>query len=238
MNWNLKNFEKNKKEAHLNTFRSLEIENYLNTIIKKEDFGLFNFKLNFSNKILTIFLSIYKKKENETNKTRQLKKNFLKNILKSLNKFINNKFHIVLKIKNINQKQLKKNFLNVNFYRFKISEMKELYTILATQTNTTKLLSTFLANNLEATKRHNFFLNSLYTSLILLLNQKNSKIKGIKILINGRLNNAPRSRNKIIKIGKIPLLTCDIKLKYSETTAFTSNGTLGIKIWINENQQI
>ena len=248
INWNLKNFEKSKEEAHLNTFRSLEIENYLITVLKKKNFGSFNLKLNFSNKTLTIFLSIYRKKENETNKTRQLNKNireqnkklkkiFLKSILRSLNQFINNKFHVVLKIKVLEKRQLRKDFLNLNFYKFKIPEMRQLYTILATQTNTPKLLGIFLANHLEATKRHNFFLNSFSTSLALLLSQKDSKIKGIKILINGRLNNAPRSRNKIVKIGKIPLLTHNIKIKYSETTAYTSNGTIGIKIWMNENNK-
>jgi len=66
------------------------------------------------------------------------------------------------------------------------------------------------------------------------MGQKLSKVQGIKILIAGRLNNAARSRNKIIKIGKISLLEINSKIDYSETTAFTSNGTFGVKVWICE----
>ena len=101
------------------------------------------------------------------------------------------------------------------------------------QQNSTKLLGIFIAEYLKTTKRHNFFFNSLHKSLTLILKQKNSKIKGIKILIKGRLNNATRSKNQSIKVGIVPLITKNRTINYSETTAFTSNGTIGIKIWIN-----
>ena len=70
----------------------------------------------------------------------------------------------------------------------------------------------------------------------MLLKQKHSRIKGVKILIKGRLNNAARSNNRQIKIGMIPLMTKSRTISYSETTAFTSNGTIGIKIWISHKK--
>lgn len=120
----------------------------------------------------------------------------------------------------------------LNFHRLKIPG--KLYLILATQTNLAELLGKYITEQLKTIKRHNFFFNSLKKNLTLLIKQKFSKIKGIKILIKGRLNNASRSRTRIIKIGKIPIITKNMAIDYSESTAFkTSHGTIGIKIWIN-----
>ena len=71
------------------------------------------------------------------------------------------------------------------------------------------------------------------------MKQQNSKIKGIKILIKGRLNNAARSRNQYIKIGTIPLITKSRDIDYSESTAFTpTTGTIGVKIWISHKKEL
>jgi small subunit ribosomal protein S3 len=104
---------------------------------------------------------------------------------------------------------------------------------MVTHKNSAKLLSDFIALQLR-TKRHNFFLNFLKESLNFIINQKFSRIKGIKVIIKGRLNNAARSRHYLIKVGKISLIKIKSKINYSESVAFTSNGTLGIKVWINE----
>ena len=95
-----------------------------------------------------------------------------------------------------------------------------------------KLLGRFIATQLEQVIRHNFFFNFLQENLTLIINQKLSKTQGVKINIAGRLNNAARSRTKIIKSGKISLLKINSKIDYSESTAFTLNGTFGIKVWI------
>jgi small subunit ribosomal protein S3 len=57
----------------------------------------------------------------------------------------------------------------------------------------------------------------------------------MKIKIKGRFNGAPRAKHKIIIIGKgVPNLTIDAKIDYSEETAYTINGTFGVKVWIYE----
>lgn len=230
-NWKMKYFEKNTKESHINIFRSLEVEKYLRQELKKEGFELHTYKLNFSDGTLNIFMSIHNQ-----NKKDSSKKNLLKNIAKSLNKFTSNKLNITLTTQIINisdtNKVVKK--MLVSFNKFRVSTLKRLYIPLMVQRNSAKLLGTFIAEQLEKTKRHNLFFNSLKESLALLINQQYSKIQGVKILIKGRLNNAPRSRNKLITLGKISKITKNIKLDYSESTAFTSNGTLGVKVWISE----
>ena len=303
-NWRHEYFEKNINELHANIFRSLEIEQYLKQIFKNNGFNLHECKLNFSNFVMNIFVSVHKterktytlkknsllhgenfnlqakkivklkkklmkkyslEKESSGNFSNKLKyikalrfykqcllklktnralnlDGLVKKILENLSLFTHNKFSINLTVQEIN-------FINSNsgakqillsFRKFErtpfFKEGKSLFIPLITRKNAAQLLGTFIAAQLETIKRHNFFFNFLQESLTLIINQKFSKVKGVKIIIAGRLNNAARSRNKIIKSGKISLLKIDSKINYSESTAFTSNGTLGIKVWICEKK--
>ena len=250
--WNIKNFEKSKTETHVNIFRSLEIEKYLGQLLRKKEFlDNFNFKLSFFNKTLVIFLYLYKttngrsreKEEKsilarlgETVLKKKKKKRLKETILKSLKKFTDNRFHICLRIKELRKPSALLSITN-NFFRlFKINTMGELCENIATKPNSMKLLGTLIARQLETAKQkqHNFFLSSLKRILaVTFVNRKDSRIKGIKVLIKGRLNNAPRSRNLILKAGKIPITTQETKTEYFQSTAFTKNGTIGIKIWAN-----
>lgn len=291
--WKHKYFEKNSQELHTNIFRSLEIEQYLKKVLKNYGFNLQNHKLNFSNFVINIFLSIYKNKTEQKNiinkkfllenkiklldvnkkiknyykkkstnnsptkikyiKTLKLYRNCLlkfqkdfetkkfddisKKIIESLNLFTKNKYNIFLTIQEINFVNLKTKQTLTNFRKFEKAsffiEGKTLLTPLVTHKNSAKLLSDFIALQLR-TKRHNFFFNFLKENLNFIINQKFSKIKGLKIIIKGRLNNAARSRHYVIKLGKISLIRINSKINYAESIAFTSNGTLGIKVWINE----
>jgi len=58
--WKHQYFEKSKSELHANIFRSLEIEQYLGQILKNNGFNLHNYKLNFSDFVINIFLSVHK----------------------------------------------------------------------------------------------------------------------------------------------------------------------------------
>ena len=237
-------FEKTIKESHVNIFRSLEIENYLKQLLKKKEFNLHSYRLNFSNSVLQILISTYKKaapnrKNNrlKTKKAELVSKIKSKNILKALNRFTNNKLHINLKVLNLQNHSLQKRLKTTqNLSKFRIPEIENLHPIVINQKDSAKLLGTFIAEYLKTTKRHNFFFNSLSKSLKLMLKQQDSKIEGMKILIKGRLNNAARSRNKLIKLGTIPLITESRNIDYSESVAFTSNGTIGVKIWISHKK--
>lgn len=293
--WKHKYFEKNLHELHSNIFRSLEIEQYLQKILKNQGFNLHKHKLNFSDFALNIFLSIYKieektaknKKITQTskqdlikvnkkiknyhkkksqknfstktdyvktlklyknslakirkiNKTEKIKLNNLaKKILESLNVFTKNKYNITLTMQEINFVNLSpkteqalmsvRKFEKTPFF----TEGNSLLTPIVTQKNAAKLLSDFIASQLK-TKRHNFFFNFLKENLNFIVAQKFSRIEGIKIIIKGRLNNAARSQQRIINVGKISLITIRSEIDYSESTAFTSNGTIGVKVWISE----
>jgi small subunit ribosomal protein S3 len=57
-------------------------------------------------------------------------------------------------------------------------------------------------------------------------------VKGVKITLKGRLGGAEMARYEQIKKGRIPLQTLRADIDYAEETAFTTYGTIGIKVWI------
>ena len=175
------------------------------------------------------------------------KNSIIEQILESLSLFTSNKFHIFLLFQNINrgisinisqkeQNFLKKKFLFLRRYsknKF-FKESLNIVFIITKIKNSAKILAEFLALQISLLKRHNHFLIFLKTLLILFINSKFSKIKGIKIVINGRFNGAPRAKSRLILIGNIPIQTINNLIDYHQTTSYTKNGTFGVKIWINQ----
>jgi len=56
--------------------------------------------------------------------------------------------------------------------------------------------------------------------------------KGIKVKISGRLNGAEIARDEMLLSGKIPLQTLRADIDYTDVTARTMFGAIGIKVWI------
>lgn len=61
--------------------------------------------------------------------------------------------------------------------------------------------------------------------------------KGIKIQISGRLNGSDIARREWAQKGKLPLQTLKNFIDYSEKTAKTIYGTLGVKVWLFKNKK-
>jgi small subunit ribosomal protein S3 len=57
-------------------------------------------------------------------------------------------------------------------------------------------------------------------------------VKGVKIVLKGRLDGAEMARYEWGKKGRIPLQTIRADIDYAEKTAFTTYGTIGVKVWI------
>ena len=228
----------NKNEFHLiHTQCEPKKTNQPQTLIKE----LNNKKIRTTFKKLTNSNNQFKLIYKHSYRTKPLFTNFFQNLMKSIRQLTERKFTIVLKAKLINEKFFQKNIkysLLELKHRFRIPEMKQLYLILLTKKYSAELLSIFITTQLKTTKRHNFFFNILLQNLILIMKQKYSKIKGIKILFKGRLNNAPRSRNRIIKLGKIPIIKQNVRNDYAESVSITSNGTIGVKVWINQENEL
>jgi small subunit ribosomal protein S3 len=60
----------------------------------------------------------------------------------------------------------------------------------------------------------------------------NAGAKGAKVAIGGRLNGAEIARTEHLSSGKIPLHTLRANIDFARSTAFTTYGTVGVKVWI------
>jgi len=61
-------------------------------------------------------------------------------------------------------------------------------------------------------------------------------VEGVKIMIKGRLGGAEIARTEWLLKGKIPLQTLREKIDYTCLTAYTTYGTVGIKVWIYKGE--
>lgn len=59
-----------------------------------------------------------------------------------------------------------------------------------------------------------------------------SGARGVKIICSGRLGGAEMARVETQMMGSIPLQTLQANVDYAVTTAVTTVGTIGIKVWI------
>jgi len=57
-------------------------------------------------------------------------------------------------------------------------------------------------------------------------------IKGIKVMVSGRLNGAEIARSEWTLSGRVPLHTLRADVDYATATAHTTYGALGLKVWI------
>lgn len=100
--------------------------------------------------------------------------------------------------------------------------------------NSAMLLARFIGDQIQKTKRHKFFISFLKHFLTILLSSKLTIIKGIKIMIKGRLNGVPRAKHKTVIIGDVPIQTFDTQLDFHQTVIHNSNGSYGISVWLVE----
>ena len=235
-----KKLKQQKISSQLLNIKSKTFNNQIKQIIIKKKYK--------KKKIVKIQL-IKPLEKNMFNKFSKLQDNFIQKFSESLSNFVLKKFKLIIQLKALNtntdttamiktKKFLKKKLVNLRKYNqteFFQTGINILFTC-ATNEKSSKLLAQFIAIQLKNIKRHNFFLKFVKNALTLFNNNVLSKFKGIKIKIKGRLNGRPRARNQVFKIANdVSVLTINSAIDYSEETAFTPNGTLGIKVWIQES---
>ena len=59
---------------------------------------------------------------------------------------------------------------------------------------------------------------------------------GVKVALAGRLNGAEIARTEWLYKGKLPLHTIRANIDFAKSTAFTTYGTVGVKVWINKGE--
>lgn len=208
------------------------------------------FKKQQKRNILIKQLKIHISKNQYQNLKKLKKNNFTEKLLESFNLFFGNKYNIIVTFQNLNsnltinipknKQKLWQNKLLIlkkySMHKF-FKETINILFIISTSKNSAQLFADFIAKQLTILKRHSFFLIFIKRILNLFIKSKLTKINGLKLVINGRFNGAPRARNTLISINNIPTQTLTKNINYSQTTAFSSNGTFGIKVWICEKSK-
>lgn len=59
---------------------------------------------------------------------------------------------------------------------------------------------------------------------------------GVKVAISGRLGGAEIARTEWLYKGKLPLHTLRANIDFARATAYTTYGTVGVKVWINKGE--
>lgn len=300
--WKKNYYEKNKRESSFYLYNSLEIIQFIKRFFKIYRIILNDYKLNYFNSKLEVFISYYttlqsfkilqhslKKKliliksiknykmkilhrvlktniqskrrlklisilkqnlfkKKFQNKNFFLKHNFSEILLESLNIFTKKKFKIILVLQNLNKGlsfrfnenqslSLKKKLLKfrkfTNFFFFK--ETINILLLVIYKSIHIKLLTEFIAFQLSVIKKHNTFLVFLKQAILTLQHSSFSSIKGIKLLVKGRLNGAPRARSKILESGSVPLQDFKSEILKSTSISYTPNGTFSITAWVCRN---
>jgi len=65
---------------------------------------------------------------------------------------------------------------------------------------------------------------------------QNRDVKGARIKLSGRINGAEIARREWLAKGSLPLHTIRADIDYGTATAFTTYGTIGIKVWVYKGE--
>lgn len=254
INWKSKYYAKTREESTVYVFKDLDIKKYIDRIFSVYGIIIKNHKLYFSHSFLKIFISFFLTKKifkvcKKVKKARTKEFSFSEYFLESLSQFVKRTLLVSLIVQNLNKscsvrfkndklQLLKKTCLK--FRRFAKTEFFietiNILIISLKKKNSSKLLSEFLAFQIKSLKKQNFFLIVIKQILFTLLAANIFSTKGVKISIKGRLNGAPRAKTITILLGNISAQTFKANINYTGTTAFTKNGTFGIKVWIQESK--
>lgn len=98
--------------------------------------------------------------------------------------------------------------------------------------HSSNLLARFIALQIKKIKRQKFFFSFLKQSLTVLMNSEISVVKGVKIILKGRLNGVPRAKHAALVIGDVPVQSLSETIDYSQATVHNANGSYGIKVWV------
>jgi len=209
-----------------------------------------NLNPSITNKNLTKFkrvkiISQYNK--SFINDLEHLKKNyFLQQVLETLTIFTGNFYNLNIILENLNQglvlnlnnqqkNEIKRKLLLLKQYSKKnfFSEGISIFIAVVKFRNSSHLLNDYINRHFKELKRQSVFLIFLKRALDFFIFFSFSKVLGIKIIIKGRFNGAPRAKKKIISVGNLPTQSINTIIDFSETTVFTKNGTFGLKTWVN-----
>lgn len=190
------------KQNKQNFFSQKLLTNILNIFLKDL---LVTYSINFN--------SFYGKNEKYIIKLNILIPNKKELKIKNINSFIT-----FLKYRTILIENYIKKTLNIN--------IKIQYKLYSSPWNTPEFITEMIKLQIE---KRIPFLKVLNNTIEYL---KAFNLRGGKIQLSGRLNGIEIARNEFLSFGKLPLQTLNESILYTENTANTIYGNIGIKLWI------
>lgn len=256
--YSFKYIAKNPEESSIFLYKNIEIQNYINKIFKNYNIFIKNCKIEHTTSQVNILIFFFRFKSQlnqhqlgyNFKTTKQLISYIIKNKLAlSTHKYLKNKITNI-KTQDLNKKlEIKinkkaeylityKKIIRIFKKFLKDPLQKNLIKILfitISEKDSSKLLAEAISEYLmKNKKKHNYLLFLLKMVIKTLIPLNFSRIKGVKIVITGRFNGAPRAKKKVLTLGVVPLQSFTSTISYNNTTSFTQNGTFGIKVWICE----
>lgn len=160
-----------------------------------------------------------------------------KSLVKAIGKF-NNFSSIILKFRNLSKSYYYSKDL---FFDLKMNRNYQswyYYFLIMRKFGISSSLLCYCLKDLIETpslrKKQLFFLRNLKGFLVsYFVTELFSLIKGIKILVTGRINGRSRGSFYKIQIGSLPFSTFSQKISYTFIPAFNVYGSYGIKVWIS-----
>ena len=234
------------------------IFNVLKTILAKYKLLTLNCKLYKTNSLIHIYLSyinIRKKKTKDLSDRSKIETSlFINKIINTLNEYTKNKLNFYIIVQNVKKYLIQlKLFSTYNWIKKRVqaklkkyankykilNTLLQIFFIVITKSNSAQLLSSYISYifRFKAYKKDHLKLFKLFKTIIqLIIYSKISIISGIKIILSGRINGFARSRTRYFQQGHMPLNTFNVNIDYASNTAYSINGTLGVKVWIFEKK--
>ena len=262
-NWLQFNDFKTNEEISFYLYKNSVISSFLRKIFFKSKLYLIQSKLYQTNNRLHIHISYFHAKTrpysqffNSPNHSEEDERSLLiKKVIKTLDNYTKNKVDFYIILKNVQKYLIKLRYLFAftqlkkqsyfiirkyeNRYSFAKSFALILFLVLAVS-NSAQLFANYISSvfKLKNYKREHFKIFKLIKILTKrLLTSKFSIYKGLKVIISGRINGFARAKTRMFQHGRVPLNTFNVIIHYAFKTAFTKNGTIGIKVWFYERKK-
>lgn len=81
--------------------------------------------------------------------------------------------------------------------------------------------------------KHSQFFLLITTVFNYILNQKNSLVKGLKFVLNGKVKGKPRTSTFRAIFGTVPSQQIVSKVEFSKVNTYNRYGAYGFKLWTN-----
>lgn len=198
-------------------------------------------------------LSVYRKKLKACDKNAILFNNDINlNIL--LNKYDKKRKYLYLKITNYNKKvsQKKVSLLYVNYKKFFKALFSRRFNLFIDFIKITTLFLRFDRPNfafLESlcqifrilTKKHHsryiLFLKYVFNDIINHFDDKVLLIKGLKLILSGKIKGKTRSSIINVVSGSVPINTISSDISFYKMHCYTMYGAFGFKLWVNRKNK-